>query len=102
MKKLAINGLPVSVAIYTETGLSDSQKASPKQCISRTTADTKANQRTYATFQSKYFERHSTQPTGFSLSRRARHTVVNTVHAVNFWQPQAERISQARPALYPV
>ena len=31
MKKLAINGLPVSVAIYTETGLSDSQKASPIQ-----------------------------------------------------------------------
>ncbi|GEM_PF-1671602 len=102
MKTPAISGLPVSVTLYTETGLSDPQKASPKQCISCTTTDTKANQRTHATFQNKNFERHSTQPAYLGLSRCAMHGVVNTVHAVNFWQPQAGRISQARPALYPV
>ncbi len=77
MKTLAISGIPVSVAIYTETGLSGPQKASPKQCISCTSADTKANQRNYATFQNKNFERHSTQPADLSLSRRAMHVVVN-------------------------
>ena len=102
MKTQAISGLPVSVTLYTETGLVDPRKTSPKQRTSSTTANTKANQSTYAAYQIDIFDRHSTQPADLRLSRRARHTVVNIVHAADFWQPQAGRISQARPALYPV
>ena len=102
MKTQAICGLPVSVMNYTETGLSDPQKTSPKQGISSVTADTKANQSTYAAYQIEIFDRYSTQPADLGLFRRARHTVVAIVHAVPFGQPQAGRISQARPALTPV
>lgn len=102
MKIPAICGLPVSVTLYTETGLADPQKTSPKQGISSITADTKANQSTYAAYQIEIFDRHSTQPVDLRLFRRARHTVVTIVHAVHFRQPQAGRISQARPALTPV
>ncbi len=102
MKTQAISGLPVSVTIYTETGLADPQKASPKQRTSSINADTKANQSTYAAYQIEIFDRHSTQPADLNLFRRARHTVIAIVHAVHFWQPQAGRISQARPALTPV
>lgn len=102
MKTLAISGIPVSVVIYTETGLSAPQKISPKQRISSTTANTKANQNTYATFSNHVFERHSPRPAESLLFRRAKHRIVNTAHVVDCRQPQAERISQARPALYPV
>ncbi len=102
MNTLAISGLPVSVTLYTETGLQDPQKQSPKQRISDITADTKTNQSTYAACQIEIFGRHSTQPADLGLFRRARHTVVAIVHAVPIGQPQAGRISQARPALYPV
>jgi len=102
MKTQAISGLPVSVTLYTETGPADPQKTSPKQGISSITADTKANQSTYAACQIELFDRYSTQPADLSLFRRARHTVIAIVHAVHFWQPQAGRISQARPALTPV
>jgi len=102
MKILAICGLPVSVTLYTETGLADPQKATPKQRTSSINADTKANQSTDTAYQIEIFDRHSTQPADLNLFRRARHTVVSTVHAVHFWQPQAGRISQARPALIPV
>ena len=102
MKIPAICGLPVSVPLYTETGLSDPQKISPKQAISSNTANTKANQHTYATFPNNDFERYSTRPADHSLFRRARHRIVNTVHAVDCRQPQAGRISQVRPALNPV
>ena len=102
MKTQAISGIPVSVVFYTETGLAAPHKASSKQRISSKIADTKANQRTYAAYRSEVFDRHSMQPAGLGLPRRAMHRLVNTVHAVDFWQPQAGRISQARPALYPV
>ena len=62
MKTAAISGLPVSVTIYTETGLPDPQKKSPKQRISSVTADTKANQCTDATCQNEVFDWHSAQP----------------------------------------
>lgn len=102
MKKPAICGLPVSVTLYTETGLADPQKISPKQSINSSTANTKANQYTYAAFPNNGFERHSTRPADHGLFRRAKHRLVNTVHAVDCRQPRAGRISQARPVLYPV
>lgn len=102
MKIPAICGLPVSVTLYTETGLPDPHKTSPKQGISCITADTKANQSTDAAYQIEIFDRHSTQPADLNLFRRARHTVIAIVHAVHLRQPQAGRISQARPALTPV
>lgn len=101
MKTLAISRLPVSVTSYTETGLSAPQKPSPKQRISRITADTKANQSSYATTRYLGFERHSMQPAGLCLSRHAMHSFAMIVHAA-VRQPPTERISQARPALNPV
>ena len=101
MKTLAICGLPVSVMNYTETGLQDPQKQSPKQGISSNTADTNANQHRYATQINHDFDGHSMQPAGFGLSRHAMHSKLEIVHAIER-QPPAGRTSQARPALYPV
>lgn len=101
MKIPAISGLPVSVALYTETGLQDPQKASPKQGISCCIADTNANLYRYATQKIHDFHGHSMQPAGFGLSRYAMHSTLDIVHAVER-QPPTGRTSQARPALYPV
>lgn len=110
MKTLAISGLPVSVVFYTETGRQDPQIYSPKQRISRNTADTNAKNWTDATFNQvngilfhHLAEGTARNPQALnSLFRRARHPFHNIVLTAPCRQSQAGRISQARPALTPV
>lgn len=101
MKIPAICGLPVSVTLYTETGLAVPQKASPKQGISCYIADTNANQHRYATQKIHDFHGHSMQPAGFGLFRHAMHSTLDIVHTVER-QSLTGRASHARPALNPV
>ncbi len=92
---------------YTETGLQDPKKTSPKQRIGSFWADTIATPTGYAArhpaSHAGAMQRHSTQPANHhGLSRRAGHKPVVIVPAVFHRQPRAERISQARPAHNPV
>lgn len=72
-------------------------------------ANTKAITNTDVTSKQARFQRllnwHSTQPANNDLFRRAKHQMFVFTHAASrifSGKPQAERISPARPALYPV